>query len=51
MQELLIIIRVSMEDKMATLGEANQLMYELRHAYDEVAVESSPMYYILNDCK
>ncbi|KAK7832614.1 putative cytosolic oligopeptidase a [Quercus suber] len=28
--------KVSMEDKMATLGEANQLMYELRHAYHKV---------------
>ena len=40
-----------MEDKMATLGEADQLMYELHHAYHEVAIESSPIYYILNDCE
>ena len=36
---------------MATLEEADQLMYELRDAYNEVAVEGSPMYYIFNGCK
>ncbi|KAK7858466.1 putative cytosolic oligopeptidase a [Quercus suber] len=32
-------VEVSMEGKMGTLGEADQLMYEIRHAYHEVAVE------------